>query len=182
MLHPPIREDHYATTPGDALTLVNLTKPKGVDLFVALAERLPDRSFLGVKGNDAIEGDRPLPANVTIVEHVDDMRTIYGRTRVLLLPSVYESYGRVALEAAASGIPTIAHPTEGVRDAMGDAALWADRDDVATWSALIAELDDPAVYDRRSRSARARFETLDPVGEVDAFEQALRALARPGTA
>ena len=40
-----------------------------------------------------------------VVDHTTDMRSVYAQTRVLLVPSVYESYGRVALEAAASGIP-----------------------------------------------------------------------------
>ena len=94
------------------------------------------------------------------------------------MPSVYESYGRVALEAAVSGIPTIAHPTAGVQEALGDAALWADRDQLSAWVDQISALDDPGAYATRSRLVRARFDELEPTIEIDALERELVCLAR----
>ena len=51
-------------------------------------------------------------------------QSVYARTRLLLMPSRSESFGRVGLEAAASGIPTIASPVEGVPEVLGDCALF----------------------------------------------------------
>jgi glycosyltransferase involved in cell wall biosynthesis len=181
VVHPPIPEMDYLTSPGDAITLVNLTEPKGAEIFYELARRLPDCRFLGVKGTGPQLIPDPVPANVTILDQVPEMREVYRRTRILLVPSVYESYGRVALEAAVSGIPTIAHPTPGMREAMGDAALWTDRNDVDAWVDRISRMDDSVEYARASRLARARFEMLDPETEIDALEQALLEL-RPGRA
>jgi glycosyltransferase involved in cell wall biosynthesis len=104
------------------------------------------------------------------------MRTVYERTRILLMPSAYESYGRVGLEAAASGIPTVAHPAAGIREALGDAALFVDRNDVDRWVEAIGSLDAPEEYARRAELARRRFETLDPSSEIDALEAKLCAL------
>jgi glycosyltransferase involved in cell wall biosynthesis len=177
VVHPPIDADDYLTTPGDSYSLVNLTSPKGVDLFYELARRLPDRPFLGVKGTGPQLIPDRLPDNVTILDQVADMRAVYSRTRVLLVPSVYESYGRVALEAAVSGIPTIAHPTPGMREAMNDAAVWLDRSDVEAWVEALCRFDDTTEYARASRRARARFEELDPRGEIDALDAALRRVA-----
>lgn len=180
VLHPPIDAAEYRTTPGDAATLVNLNAIKGAATFFALAERLPERTFLGVRGWGTQEIPDPVPPNVEIVGPVADMRAAYGRTRVLLVPSVYEAYGRVALEAAASGIPTLAHPTAGVQEAMGDAATYVDREDVDGWASAIARLDDPTAYAERSGAARARFDELDPDAELDAFAAALDRISDTG--
>jgi glycosyltransferase involved in cell wall biosynthesis len=173
VLHPPVVEARYLTTPGDAITLVNLTEAKGAALFATLARRMPEREFLAVRGWEDDGSITTLPSNCTVLDQVDDMRAVYARTRVLLMPSEYEAYGRVGLEAAVSGIPTIAHPTEGLSEALGSAAMWADRADADAWLARIRALDDPSEYTRRSAAARAQFEHLDPRAELDGFERAL---------
>jgi hypothetical protein len=174
VVHPPVIERDYVTSRGDAITLVTYSEPKGAQVFDALARRLHQRPFLTIATGSA---QPPSAPNITLLDTVGDMRAVYARTRILLMPSVYEAYGRVGLEAAASGIPTVAHPVAGIREALGDAALFADRDDIDEWVEAIRSLDSPAEYVRRSDLARRRFETLDPSSEIDALEAALRALA-----
>lgn len=173
VVHPPIDAARYATTRGDAITLVNLTAAKGAGLFYTLAAREPERQFLAVRGWEPELRVGTPPANCTVLDQVDDMREVFSRTRVLLVPSEYEAYGRVGLEAAVSGIPTIAHPADGLVEALGTAALWADRADPEAWIACLRSLDDPTEYERRSVAARARFEALDPATEIAALERAL---------
>jgi len=173
VVHPPINLADYETEPGDAFTLVNLSELKGAPVFYALARALPDRQFLGVRswGEQLIPD--PVPSNVEILDPVVDMREVYGRTRLLLVPSRYESYGRVAIEAAASGIPTIAHPTGGLREALGTAGVFVDRDDLPGWIRAIRQLDDPARYAGHSKDVLARARSLDSRRELDEFERAL---------
>jgi hypothetical protein len=173
VFHPPVELADYTVERGDAVTLVNLSALKGAHVFWALAERFPERPFLGVRGWGAQVIPDRIPANVTLIERTSDIRSVYARTRVLLVPSIYESYGRVGLEAGCSGIPTIAHPNAGLCEALGDAALWADRDDLAAWVAALGSLDDAAVYTDVSDRARARAEALDPSTEFAAIEAAL---------
>jgi len=177
VFHPPIDVDSYRTIPGASATLLNMSEMKGGALFWQLAERLRGHSFVGVKGwgKQVIAGR--VPSNVTLLERTRDIRSVYALTRVLLVPSIYESYGRVALEAACSGIPTIAHPSGGVREAMGDAAFWADRDDVNAWVDAVEALDDPDVYGRYAQLALDRVNDLDPCREFDELEQQLIGLA-----
>lgn len=181
VVHPRVVAADYRTTPGNECTLIGLSERKGVSLFYALAARCPERRFLGVKGGwgDQVVPD-PLPANVTILENTGDMRSVYGRTRVLLLPSKHESFGRVAVEAGFSGIPTIANPGPGVEEALGCAGLFARADDLDAWVSLLDRLDDPGVYEHQSALAREQAESWDQTAEIDSFERRLLDLARCG--
>jgi glycosyltransferase involved in cell wall biosynthesis len=176
VVHPLVPETEYLTTPGDRITLINLAEIKGGRLFFELADRQPEREFLGVAGWGKQVGG-PVRPNVSFMRPASDVRSVYARTRVLLMPSSYESYGRVALEAAVSGIPTIAHPAGGLVEALGDAGLWADRDDPDAWIEQLRRLDDPEEYAAQSRRVRERFERLNPQPEIDALETALVGLS-----
>ncbi len=178
VVHPPVDPADYRTTPGDAITLVNLSEQKGAPVFWALAARLPDRTFVGARGWGPQLVPPDPPPNVELVGPVDDMRAVYGRTRVLLVPSSYESFGRVALEAGVSGIPAIAHPAEGLRETLGDAPIWVDRDDIDGWVDAVEQLDDSQCYEARSRAARDCASQYDGAAEIDALEHALHALVR----
>lgn len=154
IFHPPLTPDrHKVSKTGDAITLCNLNEHKGADLFYDLAARMPEREFLGVVGGHGVQVvKRGLP-NVTIAEHDPNMKPVWESTRILLMPSVYESYGLVAVEAGLNGIPTIANPTPGLRENLGTAGLYARRDHVADWVNQIHALDDPQTYADASDSA-----------------------------
>lgn len=116
--------------------------------------------------------------NVTHLRNDPDVRNVFRRTRVLLMPSDYESYGRVGVEAACAGIPTIAHPTEGLKEAFGDGAIFCDRNDVDAWEKEIDRLyTDEVYYRQRSDRALALADSLRPELEFDRLEQALTATA-----
>lgn len=183
-VHPPVAVDDYQASPGDRITLINLTEEKGAKVFYALAERMPRRKFLGViggYGKQVIRDDLP---NVEITPHTPGDRMakdVYARTRVLLAPSVYESYGRVAVEAMCSGIPVVAHPTPGLREALGSAGAFADRDDLDAWEAAVKRLFSPKAYPTASKAAAARAAELDPGNELDSWCAAMEGVARRGS-
>lgn len=180
IVHPPVWPHEYALeapTPGDsgAVTLVNLYRPKGSELFYKLAESMPRREFLGVTGGYGDQDVRQLP-NVEISPHVPGSEMaaqVYSRTRVLLVPSDYESYGRVAAEAMCAGLPVIAHPTPGLRECLGDAGIFVDREDPQGWADALRALDKPATYRKACAASRARAAQLDPAPELAAFRDAL---------
>ncbi|HEX5119847.1 MAG TPA: glycosyltransferase family 4 protein [Pseudonocardiaceae bacterium] len=179
VIHPPVDPAVYRTTPGTQVTLVNCTPVKGSDTFYALAERFPRTHFVAVEGAYGVQDRRQRP-NVKWLAHVPGhkMRSVYRRTRVLLMPSEYESYGRVAIEAACSGIPTIAAPTPGLREALGDAASYADRDDVDAWSAHLRRLLTPAGWSAASARATARVNELHTDADLDRWVSALEGVSR----
>lgn len=175
IVRPPVLAEDYRTTPGHAVTLINLCPDKGGPLFWELAERMPDVEFLAVKGcyGDQVTGSS---SNVDIVAHGRRMRDVYAATRILLVPSRYESWGRVATEAMCSGIPVIAHPTPGLRENLGDAGTFVDRDDPDAWEAAIRRLMKPQSWAKVSRASRARADELDPTDDLDRWCKAVEGL------
>jgi glycosyltransferase involved in cell wall biosynthesis len=110
VVRPPVIAEEYRTQPGDWATLVNLNADKGGELFWQIAAWTPQWKFLGVRGayGQQIMPPPRLP-NCDVLNGVpgQQMREhVYSRSRVMLMPSLYESWGRVAVEAFASGIPS----------------------------------------------------------------------------
>lgn len=190
VVRPLVDPAEYATDPGDRVTLVNLRRMeqspggaamgKGAEVFWALTERLPKTQFLGVVGGYGGQDIRDLP-NVEVLDHLphDQMRDkVYARTRVLLMPSSYESWGRVGVEAMCSGIPVVAHPTPGLVESLGSAGTFVDRTDVDGWAAALGALDDPDMYAAASARARQRAAALDPTEDLTRWCEAVEALGR----
>lgn len=184
VIRPPIFPAQYRVTPPTAakgcVTLINLFEDKGSEVFYALAERFPRLKFLGVCGAYGKQDARKMP-NVEIIPHVaaHHMTTqVYARTRVLLMPSVYESYGRAGVEAACSGIPTIAHPTAGLTEALGDGGTFADRGSLDAWTAALAVLTTAKGWLAASARAKQIPARLTTEGDLERWAEAAQRTAR----
>lgn len=184
VVYPPcLVNDYSGCEGGDAVTLINLQAAKGALSFYAAARELPHRAWLAVEGAWGVQLKDETHARVW--PNQADVRTVYRETRVLLMPSWYESWGRCAIEAACSGIPTIAHPTPGLVEALGSAGLFCDRDNVGELCRMIEQLYTSDVY-YQSASALAAERALELEGvsltQLGVLEERLERLVgqKPG--
>ncbi|GAB93990.1 putative glucosyltransferase [Gordonia rhizosphera NBRC 16068] len=92
------------------------------------------------------------------VDH-DELVALMHRCAAIVLPSRYEPFGIVALEAAATGAPLVASTVGGLGEAVTDpdSGLTFEPGDVAGLAAAVrATLDDPSSAAGRARRARER--------------------------
>ncbi len=143
---------------GTAVTLINLSEPKGGGLLRRLIRLLPDVSFLGVRGAYGEQGwRRGRYENLTVWNTQPDINVALAATRILLMPS-QETWGRVAIEAAWRRIPTIGALSPGAEEA-DVVARWARSPEqyalqIAQW------LGNKDVYGRYGDRAHQRAEAL----------------------
>ena len=182
--------DWYFGIAGDmdgCVTMINPHAVKGLDTFFEIARRMPAQHFLlqeSWKLNDsalaALQGRLATLANVTFQHRVSDMRQVYRRTKVLLIPSIWEEgFGMVAVEAQSCGIPVIASARGGLPESVGDGGMLIDAyRDVDAWTtALTRLLADPEAYARWSARAlaHARTDSFTPRQLALRFLEACRA-------
>ncbi|HEV2185701.1 MAG TPA: glycosyltransferase [Stellaceae bacterium] len=191
VLPPLFRRKDYATpVTGNMVTLINPVAVKGVDLALQIAALCPDIPFafvlgwpLGLKEETALRRKLRRLGNVVLRERVDDMRTIYRETRILLVPSQWEdeTWGRVVSEAQFSGIPVVASDRGGLPEAVGPGGVILGHDAPATvWASTVADLwSNRENCDRLSQAALCHSlrAELVPERQVSALIDILRGFA-----
>ena len=142
--------------PHGTITMINPFQVKGIDTLIEIARRMPEERFTIVESwtlsgpalQSLLDRLRDLP-NVSFQHRVPDIGSIYQRTKLLLVPSVWEeAFGRVAIEAQSCGIPVIASQRGGLPESVGDGGVCvADYLNPQAWVQQIRRvLHDPAVY------------------------------------
>jgi glycosyltransferase involved in cell wall biosynthesis len=177
IVHPPVYSSAHKTTPGNKVTLVNLIPSKGSNMFYNMSAVLPGIQFLGVKGG-YYKSQQVVMArrNVEIMENTDDMKKdVWSKTKILLMPSSYESYGMVGVEAMASGIPVIASSTPGLIESLGYAGIFPKDEKIQTWrSHILTLLENPEKYREASELAIKRSSEIRPEIELNKFIEEIR--------
>lgn len=173
---------------GRYVTFVNPQPVKGVAWFARIAHetarRRPDIQFLVVEGRGGVDMLSRLPLDPTGLRNVRRMpptprpADFYARSRVVLVPSLWEeTFGRVAAEALANGLPVLASRRGALPETLGGAGLLFDipepyttrmldvptAGEVAGWVEAIERLyDDEGFYQAHRRLARERAAAWDP--------------------
>ena len=195
VIPPSIDPDRYRTASSkEYVTFINPYSEKGFEKAVAIAERCTDIPFLFVEswkldGERKVEVERVVSRlkNVVLEGRTDDMKSVYGRTRILLAPSKWEeAWGRVASEAHCSGIPVLGSRRGGLPEAIGEGGVILDYDaPVAEWVAALKRLwTDETFYETLSAAARRYSERpeMKPRQQFATFLAVLRVAARSRTA
>jgi hypothetical protein len=189
VLHPPISDlPSNTSTRGDAYTCLSSLRNKGVQVVLSLAEMHPDKRFIIVRspaepthGIPDLEEQAARLPNVELHPRVDpkDVHKYLKQTRVLLVPSMYETYGMSAIEAAGYGIPTVHVDTPHVREGIGDAAVLVPALDVERTASGIELIEKN--YNKYSLGARARAEFISKrqSKELEKFSEFIATAKKP---
>jgi len=156
VLHPSIVLKSLTTEPkhNKYITLINCNKSKGGKILNHLAELMPKYSFMAVTGGYAEQIEQP--KHVLQMPHTNNIEEIYEKTRIILMPSDYESWGMVASEAMANGIPVIANKTFGLEENLGEAGIFCDLQNINKWKNSISLLMNDNIYAAQSEKCKKR--------------------------
>lgn len=176
IVFPPVYwKDYQVETNRKYVTLINCNTNKGGKILIQLAKLMPDIEFLGVEGAyDAQIKDKAV-TNITYLPSTPNIESIYEQTDIIIMPSKQETWGRVAVEAISSGIPVIANPTEGLREALDYCGIYVSYTDIKEWVNTIRKLKtDQAYYKKISQVCIKRSRELEPSIQLRAMEQWLQ--------
>lgn len=139
---------------------------KGLDTaLAALARCKLEDAWLWVAGRDDAAPWRARAEQLGVGSRVAflghrDPAPLYSAADALLLPTRYDAFANVCLEAAAAGCPVITSGQNGAARWLGDAGICvADAEDVDGFAAALGTLADGARRSALARAGRARAET-----------------------
>lgn len=99
------------------------------------------------------------PRNLRLLGRIndDDFKKALSEALCFVFPSRIEGFGLPAVEAMASGCPVIASTSPCLPEVCGDAALYADPDDIEGWALAIKSLlENPDLRQRLVREGHKR--------------------------
>lgn len=158
--------DNFVTVPekvasdGQRIGFVGrLSHEKGPDLFVDLARRRPDLSFV-MFGDGPMRGDVEMdaPANLEIMGNVPGMCDRWADLGLLVMPSRQEGLPMAALEAMSHGVPVAAFGVGGLPGLIEDGrtGYLAAPGDLDTLASRVTDFADETDLRRSDMRAAAR--------------------------
>ena len=171
-LDPAVAKDLLELPPEPLLLYVGRLQPiKGLETLLEAMTRLDAATRLLIVGGDQDEPEnahaerlRRCVATLGLTDRVrflgaqpqERLRLFYAAAEATVMPSYYESFGMVGLEAMACGSPVVASRVGGLTTTVRDAVtgyLVPEGDPVALAERLSHLLGDPATRERMGREA-----------------------------
>jgi len=178
VIYPFIRLDEYRVKNIEPryVTFFNPTVTKGAKIVLEIAKKMKDVEFLVVGRKGVNFGKLP---NVTRIAWVNDVKKVYSKTKILLVPSLLaESFGRVAVEAMANGIPCIVSGRGALPEVVGDAGIVIKNPlNVGAWINSINKLrSDDVLYRKMREKAIKQAEKFRFEAQYEKFRNILKYL------
>jgi UDP-glucose:(heptosyl)LPS alpha-1,3-glucosyltransferase len=133
----------------------------------ALAGGGPADAALWVAGSDSASPWRRLAEELGVGSRVrflgrrGDIEDVYAAADALILPTRYDAFANVCLEAAASGLAVVTSGSNGAARWIGEAGLVIDDpEDFAGFAKALDALADPTTREQLGAAARRRAEAL----------------------
>ena len=141
-----------------------LDKQKGADVLFSAMRTLGESAFAVVVGSAVVADSRSEapPGNVKVVGWMDrrDIAQLYASADLLVVPSRWEGFGLVALEAMRAGLPVVASRVGGLPEIIQDGITGSlvEAEDPGQLAAAVAGMDDSM---RQAMGARGRQRFLE---------------------
>jgi len=162
-----------------------LDRQKGIDVLYDAMRQLGDRASALVVGSAVVADERVAepPANVHVTGWLprDRIATHYANAQVLVVPSRWEGFGLVAVEAMRAGRAVVASRVGGLPEVVehGVTGWLLDPEDAQSLATLLGELT-PETLCAMGAAGRLRFERLFHVRRVgDELDGLYRRLLEP---
>lgn len=148
-------EKYRVCSTRETVVFVNPVVQKGVEISLRLAEERPDIPFDFVecweRGSMVRYSERVRRAkNIRWHKSQSDVRKIYGRAKLLLMPSQWEeAWGRCATEVQVNGIPVLASRSGGLPESVGPGGILVEPNaPIDDWLAALSRMwDDKQQYE-----------------------------------
>jgi glycosyltransferase involved in cell wall biosynthesis len=150
---PPQPGSFAALAPVGGMVLLlagRLEEQKQPEFAISLLPDLPASVVLAIVGEGSLEprlrreaAERHVAERVIFMGHRHDVPALMAAADLVLVPSQFEGFGRVAVESLAVGTPVLAANVAGLRDTLGGAPVEAahliDVRERSQWLAAIRE-------------------------------------------
>jgi glycosyltransferase involved in cell wall biosynthesis len=172
-----------------------VARHKGVDLMLRALEPLRDDVITTVVGSaqhghhleDLSDYERELRSLATSLRldvefrpysSSQEVAQTYRASDVVCVPSVWnEPFGMVVVEAMACGAVVVTSSRGGLPEAGGDAAVYVDPHDTASFATTLRELRTPTVRERRQAAGRTHAAAFSWQASYRSFEALLDRVA-----
>lgn len=159
------------------------TAEKGVDLLAPLAHAVPERRFViqlppaGLP--QRVEAALAAAPNVSLRRSPGTIEEVLEGAALLLVPSqADETFGRVAFEGLAAGVPVLASDAGGMREFVPVDQRVAPRDDLHAWRAAIRRQLEPDRWAEAQLAGLAAARRVLSARPLERAEQVLCAAAQ----
>lgn len=164
--------------PRRVLGLGRLTRQKGFDVLCEAARRAQLSVDLVGEGEEA---EALAAAGATLRGWTPDVAGALAEADLVAIPSRWEGFGLVAVEAMASGVPVVASEVPGLSEVVGDAGLLVPPDDASALAEALCRLAaDGALRARLVAAGLARSRRFDVRATAAAYESAYAEVATGG--
>lgn len=151
------------------LGIGRLAPQKGFDLLADAVAQVPGLSLELLGEGEA--GADLARRGARLLGWADDVRPHLERAQVVAVPSRWEGFGLVAVEAMAAGVPVVASDVPGLSEVVGDAALRVPAGQVEPLAQALRRLrDEPGLRARLSAGGPAQAGRFAIERTVQAYE------------
>ena len=156
-----------------------------IELFESFARCRDPGIRLWIAGRDDPRRWKRLAASLGIADrvrflgHRDDLEIVYGAVDGMILPTRYDAFANVTLEAAISGLPIVTTDANGAAEWLGEAIVRvSDPTDSAALAEILQRGLDPHWRRRLGDEARRKAQAMDWPGHVAKLCEEYRRILR----